>query len=328
MKYEVLVVDDVAKAASDFALLISNKTKIPTISTDNPSEALSITSNNPIKIVVLDQRMPRRRGIELFDDLMRVNPMVKAIMITGEADGEEVGLAMQKGFVDYVHKSKILELPERVLYHYCAYHAELSQRNSADPSTIYSWSMGFIRFRSDKINFYHLFTKVVNSEYIKPESWRAVARIDAGERISKRISHGITQRLVLESTERDKLAARASMDFSIIKGLESGIETVIEQEFRSEISKERRDEETVERTFELPKEPTDPNILHVKSRIYEMADVYRRLRIYIKKTCSCCGGDEIIICNAYHATGSMAARQVDFWSNGTKQVTDTGVFKI
>lgn len=89
MSAEVLVVDDNISAAKDFARLIRIKTKLETLAVDNPDLAIEKIKAEPIKVVVLDQKMPEKTGTALFEDIKRINPNIKAIMLSGEAEPQE-----------------------------------------------------------------------------------------------------------------------------------------------------------------------------------------------------------------------------------------------
>ncbi|WP_433304286.1 response regulator [Actinoplanes sp. CA-030573] len=65
-----------------------------------------------IRVVVLDQRMPLRNGTDLFLRLRAVNPGVRGIVFSGEAETGEVSEAYDVGYAKYLHKSEVERLPE------------------------------------------------------------------------------------------------------------------------------------------------------------------------------------------------------------------------
>ena len=73
MSYEVLVVDDSLQAALEFARLVRVKAKLESIATDDPDEAIEIVKSNSIKVALLDQRMPKKNGTELFLELKQID---------------------------------------------------------------------------------------------------------------------------------------------------------------------------------------------------------------------------------------------------------------
>ena len=94
--YEVLVVDDVLSAANDYARLIETKIGLQVAYTSDVEEALKYVQYNDMKVLVLDQKMPVT-GTQLLEKL-RPFTSARAIMLTGEADKEELGNAINPNF--------------------------------------------------------------------------------------------------------------------------------------------------------------------------------------------------------------------------------------
>src|SRR5215218_6116056 len=100
-KIKVLVVDDVAGAAEQYARLIRLGTQLNSIGVDDPNKAIEIVKSNPVCVAVLDQRMPGKSGTELFEEIKEIDASIKAIMLTGEADANEVAQAFRLGYDDH-----------------------------------------------------------------------------------------------------------------------------------------------------------------------------------------------------------------------------------
>ena len=79
MAIEIIVVDDNLQAAQDFARLITLKTKLEAVAFDDPNEVIEKIKSLPIKVVVLDQRMPQKTGTELFKEILKIDTNIKAI---------------------------------------------------------------------------------------------------------------------------------------------------------------------------------------------------------------------------------------------------------
>ena len=129
---EILVVDDDLAAAKSFAELIENKLKIKTGACSNADEVLSIIRTGTIKVVVLDEIMPEMNGTELFRKIQNINHYVKALLLTGEADVADIIKATKLGYSDYLQKSKIAELPGKVMVAYTQYEIGLSEQCDKD----------------------------------------------------------------------------------------------------------------------------------------------------------------------------------------------------
>ena len=73
---EIVIVDDVLSAAQEYERLIRS-TGLGVTSTDDPEIALELVRANAVKVVVLDQRMPRMTGTALFRVLREIDPKLQ-----------------------------------------------------------------------------------------------------------------------------------------------------------------------------------------------------------------------------------------------------------
>lgn len=99
----VLLVDD----ERDFLASLGQRLKLrgfPVECAENGPEALSILSQKPVQVVILDVRMPGMSGVEVLKEIKRLYPEVEVIMLTGHADLEASLDGMQLGFFDYLTK--------------------------------------------------------------------------------------------------------------------------------------------------------------------------------------------------------------------------------
>lgn len=71
---------------------------------DSAKQARQIFSEQPVQIVLLDQRMPDRSGEELLAEFMKINPLIRAVMITAYATVETAVQVMKLGAVDFLEK--------------------------------------------------------------------------------------------------------------------------------------------------------------------------------------------------------------------------------
>lgn len=126
---EILVVDDDNAAAQSFAELISSKLKIATSASSDPDEVLTIIRTGSVKVVVLDEIMPQMNGTELFLKIRKINPHIKALLLTGEADVSDIIKATKLGYTDYLQKSKIAELPSKVVVAYTQYEIDITKQS-------------------------------------------------------------------------------------------------------------------------------------------------------------------------------------------------------
>ncbi|MEQ8186992.1 MAG: response regulator [Candidatus Eremiobacterota bacterium] len=98
MSHKLLFVDDEEKVQLALKrLFFSDKYEIYTASSGQ--EALKIIKDNPIDLIISDQRMPEMTGVDLFTEAMNIAPDAIRIILTGYADMDAAIGAINKGNV-------------------------------------------------------------------------------------------------------------------------------------------------------------------------------------------------------------------------------------
>lgn len=82
---------------------------------DSAKEALPILEQQPIHIIITDQRMPQMTGVEFLESIINVYPDPIRILLTGYADIAAVIDAINKGQV-YLYVTKPWQEDELKLY--------------------------------------------------------------------------------------------------------------------------------------------------------------------------------------------------------------------
>lgn len=103
MAIKVLLVDD----EKDYIVALAKQLKVRGFEVDTVfggDEALAVLEKKPYDIIVLDVLMPKKSGIETFDEINRRFPKIPVIMHTGHAKVETAIQGMKKGAFDYVIK--------------------------------------------------------------------------------------------------------------------------------------------------------------------------------------------------------------------------------
>lgn len=93
----ILYIDDEANNLIAFKANFRRDYKVFT--TESVDEALTILRENKIQIVITDQRMPGKTGIEFLQDVIKEFPEPIRILLTGYSDIEVVIDAINKGQV-------------------------------------------------------------------------------------------------------------------------------------------------------------------------------------------------------------------------------------
>lgn len=96
-KINILYVDDEQNNLVSFKATFRLKYNIHTAISGE--EAIKILKNNPIEIIITDQRMPNMTGVEFLESILEEHPEPIRILLTGYADLNAV--------IDSVNKGKI-----------------------------------------------------------------------------------------------------------------------------------------------------------------------------------------------------------------------------
>ena len=101
---KIIVVDDnqsICQLITDFFSDLKGHT---VYATQKAEEAIEIVKEHRPEIALLDIMMPGTHGVELLRQLRKIDPNLKAIMITAVDDEDIAREAMEEGAVDYVTK--------------------------------------------------------------------------------------------------------------------------------------------------------------------------------------------------------------------------------
>lgn len=322
---QVLVVDDIQDAAVTYAKFIEVRTNLQCLATDDLDLALKKVRTEPIKVAVLDQKMPKKKGTEFYEELKAINPAIKVIMLTGEAEGKEVGEAFRLGFADYLHKSEVEHLPDRVLQLYADYQLDhTSSHRLQNPIPIYV-ERNLRTLLTNSVSYLIHSIEVIEEEFTFEDRWATVKQINLGEEVKEVDKIEITKRYDYEISDESRLTSKYSISSSVLAKLQINLEGIISSKYKENFYIERKDSIEVTREYKLPPEPSNPNELYVISRRYERAPVYRQIRCLIIRQCKCCETQQPFPILLYQLTSKVATRQWDHFSDGSKRMIETGI---
>ncbi|MBW1675885.1 MAG: sigma-54-dependent Fis family transcriptional regulator [Deltaproteobacteria bacterium] len=119
MPQRILVIDDELDMLMLLRMIIEDNTDYEVETTNNPSEALKMVTENDYDLVISDLKMPGMDGLELCDEVKEIKPDLPLIMITAYGSLETADEAMKKGVADFItkpfRKDSILFTINRVL---------------------------------------------------------------------------------------------------------------------------------------------------------------------------------------------------------------------
>jgi two-component system chemotaxis response regulator CheY len=104
MTARVLVADD-SSTMRKIILRSLQAVGVPSaIEAADGAEALSLFKGGEFDLVLTDWNMPKKNGLELIQEIRKIDPNVKIIMVTTEAEKSRVLEAIQAGVSDYLVK--------------------------------------------------------------------------------------------------------------------------------------------------------------------------------------------------------------------------------
>ncbi|WHX19629.1 response regulator [Streptomyces malaysiensis subsp. malaysiensis] len=322
------MVDDSLSMAEQLADLIHLQTGLPALACSRPEAAISAIQEHPIKVVLLDQKMPMKSGTDLYREIREINPSAKAVMVTGEANSSEVGQALSLGFSDYLAKGDVSRLCEIVLKWYFQY--EVDQASELQINTLEPLFRGRRRFFlvGDQVRYYLAAIQVVDSAYVLPESWSTIQQINAGQEKKFTFSASTKETFIVESSQQYNVKGSLSSEVARKSKIGARIESVVTRTVKKSRTSEITVTDSIEETYRLPEESSDPAENYVKSRHIESAPVYKRLRLSIVKSCSCCREDAVIPVMVLVFDDAYATRQTDYYRDGSSDTIDTGQIRL
>jgi CheY-like chemotaxis protein len=322
---EVLVVDDDRATAEEYARLIRIYTGLTTAFTDNPAEAIEIVRGNKVAVAALDQKMPGLRGTELYLRLKELQPRIRAILVSGQADAKELGDALNLGFNRYLDKSNIVDvLPIAVLKEYNDYRIEVLSQKLADTEPVVLAYRPKL-FERPRVTYRLISVEVIDHEHIPSNGWETVVTVQAGKSEKATLKTTVEQTVVFEAESSAKLTASLGVETKHIAALSSKIQSELSERFKQTATHRYAVENTIERSYALPSEPANPKDLHVRARRVQEARVYRQVNVNLRAECECCNQRSLVMIGAFVGTGMMALRHVDRLSNGTEKIIDLGM---
>jgi two-component system response regulator PilR (NtrC family) len=100
---KILIVDDELSMREFLTILLENEGH-QAISTGKAVQAIEIVREKAMDLVISDIRMPEMNGLQLLEEIKKINSSLPFIMITAYASPEDAVVAMKGGAFDYITK--------------------------------------------------------------------------------------------------------------------------------------------------------------------------------------------------------------------------------
>lgn len=109
----VLVVDDEPAIRDSIKMLLKDNYQL--YFADCGKKAISLVNKHPIDLVLLDVRMPEIDGLEVLEQIKRINENIEVIMLTAVITVNTAVKAMKKGAYDYITKPFDIEALQELI---------------------------------------------------------------------------------------------------------------------------------------------------------------------------------------------------------------------
>jgi len=317
---DVLIVDDILEAAEDYARLVTAITGLVVRFTDDPSEAVNLAHQTRIKVLVIDQRLENRtpdRGTELYRQIKEIDPLTRAIMLTGQRNDAAIGHAIGLEFRDFLEKDSIRDLPTKVLGQYAKYMAELTSHDLAGQRPVVLFqSKGRWPGRRESITYRLINIEPISDDLVsRDDQWVTEASLTAGQKETVELSIAAETTVASEEEVSDRLKGDLGLSTKHLADLSVNLSRELTVRLKGATTVASRREVKISRTFELPPEPSNPDELHVVHRRIQRSPAYKMYRADLTIHCTCCRLTNAVSLELLIATGRMALRREDVLSD-------------
>jgi DNA-binding NtrC family response regulator len=101
---QILIVDDEVDMLALLAMIITEKTNHKATTTNNPLETPKLIKEGTFDLLIADLKMPGMDGIELINEVRKIDKSIPILIITAYGSIESAEEAINKGAYDYITK--------------------------------------------------------------------------------------------------------------------------------------------------------------------------------------------------------------------------------
>ena len=101
---QILIVDDEVDMLALLAMIITEKTNHRATTTNNPLEVPKLIKEGAFDLLIADLKMPGMGGMELSDEVRKIDKSIPILIITAYGSIESAEEAIHKGAYDYITK--------------------------------------------------------------------------------------------------------------------------------------------------------------------------------------------------------------------------------
>jgi len=281
------------------------------------AEAIEYAKNNKLHVLVFDQRLNNNElGTTAFKEIIKINPLVQGIMLSGMATADELSEAERfaGGSCFYLNKKNVLELPYKVEEAIIKFY--LSPRNRVlDNKEIKIKNHLFPLLHKVKLKL--LYHYLIDDFYTLDNAWKVEERGRAGIKLSRIEEKKLTNKVIVS------LKNRVNYDFKTgvnIKAIENSITSFYENEVLKTEETIEEYSKKIETEIILPQIPNDIKKDFLAELRYEKTLVYKYYRAHFSLECTLCGNGSFFDFDVFIPTNEIAYRQVSIYSNKDRNI--------
>lgn len=318
---EVLVIDNDEGFTTECVEFLQNSCNVGADMALTAEEAENKLKNFPIKIILLDYDMPVN-GLELFPRLKKIDPCVEIVFISAVATNDVLYKSEKFPFATRMAKANCSkELPQLIPSLLMKY-----ENNNIRKAEVFYTERKGLPFQKYKIEYSICSYEIVDKDYIFPDSWHTSQMIQAGEKLKH--EEEMDYEKIFSFTENFKMTT--DFDFGMESGSDSyanlklALSTELEKDIKSDYSEKIKVAINRIRELSLSDNNGDNSIV---ARYYDFANVYLKMKLRIKKYCTCCASNSIFLATVYFPVPKVAYRIREYYNGKEPQIIDSGFYE-
>lgn len=313
----ILLVDDNIDFAKEFAEIFQNQCHSTVLYATTAKEALDKVKKNPIKVVILDQVMPTK-GTELFKQLKQIDPNLKTILLTAEADNHDLTEATNIGF-DYAilkEDNEIDRIPSIILILLMKYN---NDRFSQTRRPFFVLEQGGIFSKKQYVEYSVVSYEIIDEAYVFPNSWVTRNLVERGTVLSLDEEINVEKEFNFQNDFQIADEQALGFEFENLVNFRTELTLKMEQDFHSTYTESLKRVINRKAQFEIKDDSVG-----IVSRVYEYAKVFNMIKVFLQKTCSCCQSKTVDAVTVYLPIPVVKYRIREYYDDGRTKELETG----
>lgn len=321
---EVLVIDDTEDFAEEAVEYINLHCGVKAIYASDGEQAIEKLKQNPIKIILLDYDFKKAEtGLDLFPKLKEIDPHVKIVFMSAVATTEVLYKAENYRFDAKIVKTALAStLPQLIP----TLLIEYSNSFETTVNKIFFSKKNYKLISCYTVDYSIISYQILNKEYTYPDSWSTYQMITSGETKTNQKEFEYEKTFELERNFNFENNFNFEMGSDQLFNFKTKLSTQLENVIKSGYT------EKISGTIRWMKELSlNENIQNnsIISRFYDYAQLYMQIKIFIKRTCSCCGDVSIFPITVYFPLPSIKYRIREYYDDESQKsrTINTGIYR-